>query len=113
MKWLRWSKGRQQSGYDKMLLLGSYWPLPFDVYLLRFNQGSEIPPHTDAVETGQHFRLNMVLKSARSGGEFVCSEPIYESSRVKYFRPDLCEHSVTKVEEGTRYVLSVGWVKGQ
>ncbi|WP_341501277.1 hypothetical protein [Gallaecimonas sp. GXIMD4217] len=47
--WLRWQKGRQQSGYDKLLLLTGTWPLPFDCYLLRFNEGSAIPPHVDRV----------------------------------------------------------------
>lgn len=28
------------------------------------------------------------------------------------FRPDRSPHSVTRVIEGTRYVLSVGWVRG-
>jgi hypothetical protein len=29
---------------------------------------------------------------------------------IKPFRPDACEHSVTRVLGGSRYVLSVGWV---
>lgn len=93
-----------------MLFLGSHWPLPFDVYLLRFREGAEIPPHTDKVESGKHFRLNLIIKQAKSGGEFVCKEPLYENAFIKYFRSDLCEHSVTKVEQGNRYVLSIGWV---
>jgi len=107
----RWQSGRQLSGYDKMLLLQSMWPLPFDVYILRFPQGSEIAPHTDPVSLGQHYRLNIVVWRAASGGEFVCATPIYASSRVKLFRPDACEHSVTRVNKGTRYVLSIGWVR--
>ncbi|HEX6832272.1 MAG TPA: 2OG-Fe(II) oxygenase [Rudaea sp.] len=108
---LRWQKGRQQSGYDKMLLLQSLWPLPFDVYILRFPQGSEIAPHTDAVSSGRHYRLNIVIKRATTGGEFVCATPIYASSRIKLFRPDACEHSVTRVVRGSRYVLSIGWIR--
>jgi hypothetical protein len=107
----RWQRGRQQSGYDKMLLLQSAWPLPFDVYLLRFPTGSEIRPHTDPVETGAHYRLNLVMWRAASGGEFVCATPIFASTRIKLFRPDQCEHSVTRVTRGTRYVLSIGWVR--
>ncbi len=106
----RWQSGRQNSGYDKMLLLQSRWPLPFDLYILRFPEGSEVKPHTDPVSFGRHFRLNVVLKPARVGGEFQCSTPIFQTSRIKLFRPDACEHSVTKVEIGTRYVLSIGWV---
>ena len=61
----RWERGRQKSGYDKMLICGAYWPIKFDTYLLRFPKGSEIKPHTDTVKSGKHYRLNIVLKSAR------------------------------------------------
>jgi hypothetical protein len=107
----RWQRGRQASGYDKMLLLQSAWPLPFDLYLLRFPTGSEIKAHTDPVDAGAHYRLNLVVWRAASGGEFVCATPLYASTRIKYFRPDQCEHGVTRVERGTRYVLSIGWVR--
>jgi 2OG-Fe(II) oxygenase superfamily len=109
----RWQRGRQGSGYDRMLLLTAPWPLPFDSYLIRYPEGSSIPPHTDPVEHGRHYRLNVILKSSKSGGEFVCASPIYSSKRVKLFRPDACEHSVTRVEGGSRYVLSIGWVLGK
>jgi hypothetical protein len=107
----RWQRGRQQSGYDKMLLLQALWPLPFDIYVLRFPQGAEIPPHTDPVALGRHYRCNIVLKHAASGGDFICSAPIFATKRIKVFRPDACEHSVTRVERGSRYVLSIGWVR--
>ncbi|GAA6153656.1 hypothetical protein [Pseudoteredinibacter isoporae] len=107
----RWQKGRRGSGYDKMLLAGAYWPLPFDIYLLRFPEGSDIPVHKDTVKTGRHYRLNIVLKQARRGGEFFCEAAIYDHARLKLFRPDISEHSVSRVERGSRYVLSVGWVR--
>jgi hypothetical protein len=106
----RWQPGRQGTGYDKMLLLTATWPIAFDSYLLRFPEGSEIPPHTDPVQAGQHYRLNLILKSPRAGGEFRCAKPIFATKRVKFFRPDECEHSVTRVVGGSRYVLSLGWV---
>ncbi|AMO97980.1 hypothetical protein CAter10_0019 [Collimonas arenae] len=109
----KWQKGRQDSGYDKMLLLTAPWPLPFDSYLIRYPIGAEIPPHTDAVKQGQHYRLNIVVKRSPRGGEFVCSAPIISTSRIKFFRPDQCEHSVTRVEGGSRYVLSIGWIIGK
>jgi len=108
---LRWQRGRQGSGYDKMLLLTAPWPLPFDSYLIRYPEGSEIPPHTDPVQQGRHYRLNLVLKAPRSGGDFVCATPIFASRHIKLFRPDACEHSVTRVEGGSRYVWSLGWVR--
>jgi len=110
---LRWQRGRQGTGYDKMLLLSAPWPLPFDIYLIRYPEGSEIPPHTDPVSSGRHYRLNIILKSPRSGGEFVCAQPLFETRRIKLFRPDACEHSVTRVVGGSRYVFSVGWVLGR
>lgn len=110
-KAFRWERGRQLSGYDKMLLLYGLWPLPFDMYVLRFPEGSEIGPHTDPVSENQHYRLNIVVWKAREGGEFQCKNPIYETSRIKYFRPDMSEHSVSKVVQGNRYVFSVGWLR--
>jgi hypothetical protein len=109
----RWQRGRQGTGYDKMLLLTAPWPIPFDSYLIRYPEGTAIPAHTDPVQSGRHYRLNVILKSPQSGGEFLCVNPIYASSRIKFFRPDTCEHSVTRVVGGSRYVLSVGWVLGK
>ena len=108
--WFRWRSGRQESGYEKMLLLVNPFLVPFDVYLLRFRQGAAVPPHTDPVSEKKHYRLNLILKRARRGGRFRCAKPIYESRRIKLFRPDIHEHSVSEIEEGTRYVLSIGWV---
>jgi len=109
----RWQSGRQGSGYDKMLLFTLPWPIPFDSYLIRYPEGSSVPPHKDPVQVGRHYRLNIILKASTSGGEFVCSNPIHESRRIKLFRPDDCEHSVTLVQGGSRYVLSIGWVLGK
>lgn len=109
-RFFRWQRGRQGTGYDKMLLFALPWPLPCDTYLIRYPEGSSVPPHTDPVTSGRHYRLNIILKAPRSGGEFICAAPIYSSARVKLFRPDKCEHSVSRVQGGNRYVLSFGWV---
>ncbi|HRE17989.1 MAG TPA: hypothetical protein PLW86_13140 [Rhodocyclaceae bacterium] len=106
----RWQRGRQGSGYDKMLLLTARWPIAFDSYLIRYPEGSEIPPHVAPVQAGRHYRLNIVLKAPQSGGEFICATPIFATRRIKLFRPDACEHSVTQVVGGSRYVFSLGWV---
>ena len=108
---LRWQRGRQDSGYDKMLLCGAYWPIKFDTYLIKFPVGSEIKPHTDKVNSGKHFRLNIVLKRAQLGGEFICENTLFQSKRIKLFRPDITKHAVTKIEKGNRYILSIGWIK--
>ena len=110
-KLFRWERGRQNSGYNKMLICGAIWPIKFDAYILKFPEGSEILAHTDKVKSGKHFRLNIVLKNAKIGGEFICDNPIFETKRIKLFRPDLSEHKVTKVRKGNRYLLSIGWVK--
>lgn len=94
-----------------MLLLMNPYLVPFDCYLLRFRKGAEVPEHTDPVTDKKHYRLNIIVKKARKGGEFRCPEPIFESSRIKLFRPDRSPHSVSRVESGTRYVLSLGWVR--
>jgi hypothetical protein len=108
--WFRWQRGRQGTGYDKLLLLANPFLIPFDLYLLRFPDGTEIPPHRDPVTGRRHYRLNIILKRSRAGGEFICESPIFETKRIKLFRSDLSLHSVSKVEGGTRYVLSLGWV---
>lgn len=94
-----------------MLIGGAYWPIKFDMYLLKFPVGSEIPPHTDTLREGKHYRLNFVLKQAREGEVFLCNSPIFETNRVKLFRPDITEHEVSKIRQGNRYVLSIGWVR--
>lgn len=109
--WLKWEKGRQKSGYDKMLLLTSRWPIPFDLYLLQFPTGSQIKAHTDKPKSGEHHRMNIIIKRARAGGEFICENTIINHPRLKYFRPDIYEHAVTPVTKGTRYVLSFGWLR--
>lgn len=111
--WLKWQRGRQGTGYDKMLLATAHFPMPFDCYLLRYPKGSEIPSHTDPVSDKRHYRLNVVVWRAGAGGEFVCKSPIFETSRIKFFRPDACEHAVTRVTQGSRYVVSLGWVLPQ
>lgn len=92
------------------MIIENHFVIPFDLYILRFPQGAKIPPHQDKVTNGRHFRLNILLKKAKKGGEFICHQSIFASSRVNLFRSDLAIHAVTQIEEGTRYVLSLGWL---
>lgn len=39
-----------------------------DCYILKYPEGSEIPPHTDPVPGRKHWRMNVVLKRATVGG---------------------------------------------
>lgn len=112
MRWLNWQRGRQESGYDKMLLAQSPVPVPFDLWLLRYPEGAHIDWHTDPVNEGKHFRLNVLLKKAKRGGKFLTKKvPIFNHARAVLFRPDRDLHKVTEIQEGTRYVLSLGWIR--
>lgn len=102
---LNWKAGRQGTGYLKLLLRqGSF----YDVYLLKFPEGSMVPEHIDLKYGVKHTRLNIVLRQAEEGGEFICARPILSTRRIKLFRPDLEKHSVTTVKKGERLVLSIG-----
>ena len=107
----RWQRGRQETGYYKMLLCGAKWPVKFDMYLLKFPTGCVVLPHVDTVKEGKHYRLNLILRKAREGGNFNCTSAIFETERIKLFRPDIEEHSVSNIMEGNRCVLSIGWVR--
>lgn len=102
---MRWQQGRQGTGYRKLLLARGR---RFDLWLLHFPTGSHVPEHRDAVTRGRHVRVNLVLRQAASGGEFRCAQPIVDWSRLKVFRSDLCEHAVTRIKRGNRWVLSFG-----
>jgi len=114
---MKWEKGRQNSGYEKIKLLESQ-RFKFDVYLLRYRKGASIPPHYDPAPFGfAHHRLNIVLKRAKDGGNFfTLSHGIHRphkfmNNRIIFFRPDITSHMVSKVKRGARYVLSIGWLR--
>ncbi len=103
----KWMEGRQKSSYSKMLFgQGHDW----DLWLLRFNDGSHVPEHTDPVKDNEkHYRLNIVIKSA-SGGFFDGKSFFNLFNRIIFFRPDIWPHSMTKIYNGNRYMLSFGFV---
>lgn len=109
---MKWQEGRQGTGYYKLKLFESKL-LKLDVYLLKFPENSYISPHTDPSTLGyQHHRMNVILKKAIKGGEFKKSYKRKEEyGRVIKFRPDIEEHFVSKIKKGSRWVLSVGWLK--
>lgn len=88
-------------------------------YLLRMEEGAVLPFHTDSVKGGGlHVRVNVLIRPARDGGEFLYREQGGPSQTVSLsigdamiFRPDITEHAVSKVEQGTRLVLSVGLIQ--
>ena len=106
---MKWDTGRQESGYFKKLITSGLWPLPFDVYILKFVTGSYIAPHIDKNEGGKHYRINVILKKADAGGDYEGEAILNLFNRFIFFRPDIMEHSVSEVT-GSRYVLSIGWL---
>lgn len=106
-----WKKGRQNTGYDVLTLFSlklNFILKGLDCHVLRYTKGTFIPPHKDINEKGSHHRINIVLKKCE-GGEFICDKAFRMFNRIFYFKPDEMEHSVT-ICNGTRYVLSVGWI---
>jgi hypothetical protein len=111
MKFPKWQEGRQGTGYKVLTLINSKF-FKFDCHILKYPEGSSIPPHKDPAKEGyEHYRLNITLKRSKIGGYFNCANTLYRSLRVALFRPDLETHSVMEVLLGTRYVLSIGWLK--
>ena len=119
----KWKEGRQGTGYYKMKLFESKL-LKFDVYILKMEENANIfppphiPDHYDKVEGYKHHRLNVILKRPIHGGRFrIQKKGLYwyefvegHKKRMHYFRPDLEKHGVTFLLEGTRYVISIGWL---
>ena len=110
---LRCHEGRQGTGYDKLFLAPGPFPrMGFDLHLLRFRTGTHVPRHRDPA-TGRHYRVNIVLRAADQGGVFSCARPLLDWPRVKIFRPDVEPHSVSRIEAGERWLLSLGVVLAQ
>lgn len=103
-----WNEGRQKTGYMKKTFYSfKVLGIGVDCHLIKYPEGSNIPPHTDKVKNKSHKRLNIVLKHAKSGGTFKKNgEP--QQGRFHNFKPDKDEHEVTKIDKGERIVLSFG-----
>jgi predicted 2-oxoglutarate/Fe(II)-dependent dioxygenase YbiX len=125
-----WKPGRQGTGYDilplelptepgslvarSLALLGTPYQHYWDVYLIRYLDGSHIPPHVDDAQHGKrHRRLNAVLRQAARGGELRVDGavvPLAVGDAVRFY-PDREVHEVTAVE-GSRLLFSVGaWIE--
>ncbi len=109
MKLFKWMPGRQPNGkYEFFTIIWSRL-LNMDCYIIRFPKGSKSKPHYDRSDFRNHYRLNIILKKAKKGGKFKCDNVIFALfDRIFFFRPDLNLHSVSEIEEGCRYVLSIG-----
>lgn len=107
---MKWIPGRQQScPYRKMRLWeigSSQLNLFSDAYLIEYPPNAKLPLHTDAVQKGRHYRLNIEL---RGRGEFLINRCIFRLGPVVLFRPDLEKHGMNNGPT-TRLVLSFGFL---
>ncbi|GGB70460.1 2OG-Fe(II) oxygenase [Shewanella inventionis] len=80
----------------------------FSNNLVTYQQNHRVMKHVDPVQQGRYYKLNVVIKQPLIGGVFTCEKYIINLfNRVYLFRPDLYEHSVTKIESGKRVLLSI------
>jgi predicted 2-oxoglutarate/Fe(II)-dependent dioxygenase YbiX len=127
-----WTPGRQGTGYDILPLktalpagsgsliarslgqLGTPFEDYWDVYLIRYRDGTHITKHVDDAQHGKrHRRINAVLTAADGGGELWIDGAQIElavGDAVRFY-PDREVHEVTRVT-GTRLLFSVGaWIE--
>ena len=124
-----WEPGRQGTGYEKLDLLALDDPPAFvapliagarvamaveytgsDAYLLRYRDGSFIPPHRDPTRHGRHLRLNAVVQASAPGsGELRLDGEVFDLDvgDAVVFRSDQVLHQVSPVV-GERLMFSVG-----
>ena len=106
---MKWVEGRQGSGYYKLKIWESKL-FKFDIYLLKYPTGSYIDKHLDPAPLHfDHHRLNIILKKPEKGGTFAL-DGVEQTGRIYKFRPDKQEHSLSRIETGSRYLLSIGWL---
>ena len=78
--------------------------------MFKYKEGSYIPKHKDPSSNRKVYRLNIVLVKANRGGEFICPKCLFNfKNRVFLFRADTSYHKVTKIENGQRILLSLGF----
>ena len=110
MRLWKWGNDIHNTGYRIFTLFYSR-KLRSDLYLFHYPQGSWIPKHKDPAKYGPHFRLNLEIVRPKKGGVFKCQNVVFScfNGRLFLFRADANYHSVSKIEEGSRWVLSFGF----
>lgn len=108
----KWTKGRQKGCHYKKLTLWMFrvFNYGFDAYILKYEPKQYLPTHTDPVEGGKHYRVNIGFGKS----VFECEKCIYKFKITDYFtvnvfRPDLYRHNL--LAETKTYKLSFGFVK--
>jgi hypothetical protein len=97
---LRWTPGRQGTGYRKLLLAQGR---RFDLYVIDYPPGTSVPTHVDPVPGRRHWRANLRLW----GDDAFDGDAVVRFGRLVVFRPDVTPHAVSTVRR-RRVVLSLG-----
>ncbi|MEH6710730.1 MAG: 2OG-Fe(II) oxygenase [Paraglaciecola polaris] len=80
-------------------------------YLVTYPNQHKVMNHIDPVPNGRYYKFNIVLKQPKIGGVFHCQKCIMNFfGRIYLFRPDKYEHSVTRIEQGKRVLLSLSLI---
>ena len=108
LRLFRWGNDKFNTGYRIFTLFYSH-KLKWDIYIFHYKEGSYIPKHKDPSKYGKHYRFNIELKKADKGGKFICSSVVFKWWRFCLFQADANYHKVTKIEKGSRWVLSFGF----
>ena len=90
------------------------WPFYSALFIsvINYPEGSVVEVHRDGGIDHQKmqpllgFNMNIVLKKATLGGEFVCPDAWVNSSRIKIFNGDRFNHHVTQIQKGGRIILA-------
>ncbi len=78
------------------------------INLVTYPQGHSVMRHNDPMGSGSYYKLNVVLGKPKQGGVFTADRVIFSLfDRIILFRPDLYEHSVSKIVHGKRVLLSI------
>ena len=106
----KWGNDKFNTGY-KILTL-AYIRGIFDLYVFHYATHSYLPKHKDPKKYGKQYRLNIVLRKPKSGGQFWCKGKHFNfNDRIIFFRADSNYHGMTKIEEGSRIILSLGFYR--
>lgn len=111
MKLWKWQNGRQRGiDYKKFPLwfftIGKWG---FDAYILKYKEGV-LHEHTDPVEGGEHWRMNIKLQGIADFGTKSNNNWKYSRRIVNIFRPDIVPHCLLVYYTGCTK-LSFGFVK--
>lgn len=78
------------------------------VNLVTYPEGHKVLRHNDPMGSRRYYKFNVVLQKPKKGGVFHADKLIFNLfNRVFLFRPDQYSHSVTRIEQGQRKLLSV------